>query len=125
VDQLRRTPELLVRLDRKRGETLSSQLEQQLREAVREGRLTPDTLLPSTRALAAQLGVSRGLVVGAYAQLGAEGYLVLRRGASPRVARSVGQPLVSPREPHEQPFRHNLRPDLPDFAAFPREEWSR
>jgi GntR family transcriptional regulator/MocR family aminotransferase len=125
VDHLSRTPELLVRLDRKRGGTLASQLERQLREAVREGRLKPETVLPSTRALAAQLGVSRGLVVGAYAQLGAEGYLVLRRGASPRVARSVGQPLVSPDEPHEQPFRHNLRPDLPDFAAFPREEWSR
>ncbi len=125
MDHLSRTPELLVRLDRQRSETLSSQLERQLREAVREGRLKPETVLPSTRALAGQLGVSRGLVVGAYAQLGAEGYLVLRRGASPRVARSVGQPLVSPREPHEQPFRHNLRPDLPDFAAFPREEWSR
>jgi len=125
VDQLSRTPELLVPLDRKLGETLSAQLERQLRAAIREGRLKPETTLPSTRALAAQLGVSRGLVVGAYAQLGAEGYLVLRRGSTPRVARAVGQPVVSRPEPHEQPPRYNLRPDLPDYAAFPREEWAR
>jgi len=125
MDQLSRTPELLVRLDRRSGETLSAQLERQLREAIREGRLKPGTVLPSTRALAAQLGISRGLVVGAYGQLGAEGYLVLRRGATPRVARAVSRPVVLEPEPHEQRPRYNLRPDLPDYAGFPREEWAK
>ena len=125
MDQLSRTPELLVRLDRRYGETLSAQLERQLREAIREGRLKPGTVLPSTRALAAQLGISRGLVVGAYGQLGAEGYLVLRRGATPRVARAVSRPVVLEPEPHEQRPRYNLRPDLPDYAGFPREEWAK
>jgi len=125
MDQLSRTPELLVRLERRSGETLSAQLERQLREAIREGRLKPGTVLPSTRALAAQLGTSRGLVVGAYAQLGAEGYLLLRRGAPARVAWAVGQPVVLAREPHEKRPRHNLRPDLPDYAGFPREEWTK
>ena len=50
---------------------------------------------------------------------------MLRRGSTPRIARAVGQPVVSRPEPHEQPPRYNLRPDLPDYAAFPREEWAR
>lgn len=125
MDQLSGGPELLVRIDRKAGETLSAQLERQLREAIREGRLRAGTTLPSTRGLAAQLGISRGLVVGAYAQLGAEGYLVLRRGATPRVTRQVGQPGASAPAPHEQPPKYNLRPDLPDYAGFPREAWVR
>ena len=81
------------------------------------------TALPSTRSLASQLGISRGLVVGAYAQFGAEGYLVLRRGAPPRVSRAVGHAPAPVREALEKPARHNLRPDLPDYAGFPREEW--
>jgi GntR family transcriptional regulator/MocR family aminotransferase len=115
--------ELLVELDRGRPQTLSSQLESQLRHAVRSGRLKSGTALPSTRELAAQLGISRGLVVGAYAQLGAEGYLLLRRGASPRVAPGVtGAPESSSPAADHRP-RHNLRPDLPDYAAFPRDKW--
>jgi GntR family transcriptional regulator/MocR family aminotransferase len=126
VDQLshsRAARELLVELDRRAPGTLSAQLERGLREAVRNGRLKPGSALPSTRALAAQLGVSRGLVVGAYAQLGAEGYLVLRRGASPRVASGVAAASEpAPQTQYHQP-RYNLRPDLPDFAAFPRDRW--
>lgn len=115
--------ELLLELDRAAPETLSSQLERRLREAVRNGRLTPGSSLPSTRALASQLGVSRGLVVGAYAQLGAEGYIVLRRGASPRVASAFAKASeASPRVPERRP-RYNLMPNLPDYAAFPREKW--
>ena len=85
---------------------------------MRTGRLKPGTPLPSTRALAAQLGISRGLVVGAYAQLGAEGYLLLRRGASPRVARVAASPEPAVAAQADQPA-HNLRPDLPDYARLP------
>src|SRR4051794_1384105 len=122
MDQLRQARELLVELDRSAPATLSAQLEGQLRDAVRSGRLKPGTTLPSTRALADQLGVSRGLVVGAYAQLGAEGYLLLRRGSSPRVARvaALPEPTVAAQADHPV---HNLRPDLPDYGAFPREKW--
>ena len=122
VDQSSQARELLLELDRSASETLSSQLEGQLRHAMRSGRLKPGTPLPSTRSLAAQLGVSRGLVVGAYAQLGAEGYLLLRRGASPRVARVAGSPEPAVTAQADQPL-HNLRPDLPDYSAFPREKW--
>ncbi len=122
VDQSSQARELLVELDRSAAATLSAQLEGQLRSAVRTGRLQPGTPLPSTRALAAQLGVSRGLVVGAYAQLGAEGYLLLRRGASPRVARIAVAPEPAAATRAHQPD-HNLRPDLPDYSAFPRDRW--
>ena len=123
LSQASSAPELLVELDRGAAETLSSQLERRLRAAVRSGRLKPGSTLPSTRALAAQLCISRGLVVAAYAQLGAEGYLVLRRGAAPRVARSItpGAEASRPQRSHGVP--HNLFPSLPDYAAFPREKW--
>uniref|UniRef100_UPI00202EAB42 GntR family transcriptional regulator n=1 Tax=Streptomyces sp. MSC1_001 TaxID=2909263 RepID=UPI00202EAB42 len=62
---------------RRRGRAL----QEALREAVRSGRLVAGTRLPSTRALAADLGVSRGLVTEAYEQLTAEGYLRSDRGA--------------------------------------------
>lgn len=117
--------EFLAGLDRSGSETLTRQLERQLRDAVRSGALRPGARLPSTRGLAAQLGVSRGLVVAAYAQLRAEGYLDLRQGAPPRVsatASAAGPPRPEARE--DRP-RFNLRPDLPDYSAFPREEWLR
>ena len=50
------------------GEPLRAQLERQLRDGVRSGRLRPGTRLPPTRTLATELGVSRGVVVEAYAQ---------------------------------------------------------
>jgi GntR family transcriptional regulator/MocR family aminotransferase len=115
--------ELLVELDRAAPETLSSQLERQLRDAVRSGRLRAGSSLPSTRALAAQLGASRGLVVSAYAQLGAEGYIVLRRGASPRVASAFTRASEPSPQAREQRAPYNLRPDIPDYAEFPREKW--
>ncbi|MFC8790961.1 MocR-like pyridoxine biosynthesis transcription factor PdxR [Streptomyces cinereoruber] len=62
---------------RRRGRAL----QEALREAVRSGRLAAGTRLPSTRELATDLGVSRGLVTEAYEQLTAEGYLRGRRGA--------------------------------------------
>ena len=114
---------MLVELDRSVREPLSLQLERTLREGVRRGTLRPGTPLPSTRSLAAELGVSRGLVVAAYAQLGAEGYLRLRRNAPPVVASGVGV-AAPPRTLAADPdWPHNLRPDLPDYGAFPRNEW--
>jgi len=58
-----------------------SGLERALRDAVRSGRLAPGARLPSTRALATELGLSRGTVSAAYDQLVAEGYLAARRGS--------------------------------------------
>lgn len=119
-----KAPELLVTLDRDRARgSLSAQLERELREAVRSGRLRARTELPSTRALAAELGISRGLVVAAYAQLSAEGYLRLRRNAPPLVADTVASRARARTLAADPNWRYNLRPDLPDYGAFPREEW--
>jgi Bacterial regulatory proteins, gntR family len=59
-------PELLLRLDRTLPEPLGSQLERELREAIRSGQLGTGERLPSSRALAGKLGVSRGLVLDCY-----------------------------------------------------------
>ena len=120
--------ELFVALDRASKTPLTRQLEAQLREAIKSGRLAAGQTLPSTRMLAEDLGVSRGLVIRVYAQLGSEGYLTLQQGANPRVG-TVGRPqpdLPSPVEPSAAPrFRHDLRPERPDVTQFPRREWLR
>ena len=82
-------PELLIELDRSGELPLHEQLERSLRENIRRGRLPAGTRLPSTRGLATELGVSRGVVTEAYGQLSAEGYLETRQGAAVRVARAV------------------------------------
>ncbi|MGW2303723.1 aminotransferase class I/II-fold pyridoxal phosphate-dependent enzyme [Streptomyces sp. NPDC001809] len=64
-------------------------LQEALRDAVRSRRLAAGTRLPSSRALAADLGVSRGLVTEAYEQLTAEGYLRSDRGAGTWVGEAV------------------------------------
>src|SRR5438045_4430280 len=67
--------DLLVELQRGKNLPLHEQLERTLREAIRTGRLHAGARLPSSRGLAAELGVSRGVVTAAYGQLAAEGYL--------------------------------------------------
>jgi GntR family transcriptional regulator/MocR family aminotransferase len=88
--------DLLLDLDAASGTTLRKRAEHALREAVRSGRLAPGARLPATRTLAAQLGVSRGVVVEAYAQLAAEGYLVTRRGGGTTVAAGAAGGLGAP-----------------------------
>src|ERR1700754_2293974 len=78
--------EMIVRLERGSGEPLRAQLERQLRESVRAGALREGPALPSSRALAVELGIARGVVTEAYSQLAAEGYLVSSQGAPTRVA---------------------------------------
>jgi GntR family transcriptional regulator / MocR family aminotransferase len=102
------------------------QIEDQLRQAIRSGALKPGVRVPSTRDLARQLGVSRGLVVNAYAQLGAEGYLVVRQGALPRVADVAAKEAPEVTEaPAAPPPRYDFRPSLPDVSMFPRDAWLR
>ena len=107
------------------GIPLRRQLEDALRVAIRSGRLTPGAVLPPSRDLAQQLGVSRGVVVGSYAQLAAEGYLAARRGSATRVARLPETVSPAPRAPRPVPqrYRYELRPGQPDFHAFPRARW--
>ncbi len=118
-------PELLLPLDRGLSEPLHRQLEHGLREAIRSGRLTCDTQLPSSRLLAEQLSVSRGVVVEAYEQLTAEGYLASRPGGTTLVACVTAPMAARPEPPPGTRYRFDFRPGRPDLAEFPRLEWLR
>ncbi|AZQ36916.1 PLP-dependent aminotransferase family protein [Streptomyces cyaneochromogenes] len=75
------------------GPGLRRGLTDALRDAVRTGRLAPGTRLPSSRSLAADLGIARNTVAEAYADLVAEGWLTARQGSGTRVAeRAVTSP---------------------------------
>lgn len=118
------SPELL--LPRWNGRGRRASLESHLRDSIRAGRLRPGARLPSSRALAAELGVSRRLVVEAYEQLAAEGYLVARPGSGTRVApgaRGGGGGAV---ESVPAPVSGiDLFPGTPDLSLFPRRAWGR
>ncbi|WP_329052994.1 PLP-dependent aminotransferase family protein [Streptomyces violaceus] len=107
------------------GPGLRRGLTDALREAVRSGRLTPGTRLPSSRALAADLGVARNTVADAYADLVAEGWLTARQGSGTRVAaRTVVPPTGTAPHPRARARpAYDLRPGSPDLASFPRAEW--
>ena len=127
VDETTQPVELLVSLQRDGDGTLGSQLEEQLRRAIRDGALRTGAEVPSTRDLARQLGVSRRIAVDAYAQLAAEGYLVLRQGVRPRVAQATGGTAAAGGEAEPAPAktRFDFRPSVPDVTAFPRQGWLR
>ncbi len=119
-------PEVLLTLDRARQVPLRAQLEDQFRQAIRSGRLGAGERVPSSRALARALGLSRGLVQDCYAQLQAEGYLVTRGGSATRVASGATRP-----EPARHPSpaaRPRLVADfasgVPDLALAPRQDWA-
>jgi GntR family transcriptional regulator/MocR family aminotransferase len=118
-------PEVLVELDRDGELPLHEQIERSLRAQIRAGRLPPGSQIPSTRALASTLGVSRGVVTEAYGQLAAEGYLATRQGAAVRVARVVHGVERPPAASLLRQFSYDFHPGLPDLAGFPREAWMR
>ncbi|MEU6065184.1 PLP-dependent aminotransferase family protein [Streptomyces sp. NPDC047082] len=101
-------------------------LQAALREAIRSGRLAPGTRLPSSRDLAADLGVSRGLVTEAYEQLTAEGYLRSDRGAGTWVGGSVraASPRARDLAPRSPGARADFVPGTPDLSLFPRAAWA-
>jgi len=94
-----------------------------LRDAVRSRRLTPGTMLPPSRSLAADLGLARNTVAEAYAELVAEGWLASRQGAGTWVVNVSGTGV--PARPRGIPVvpTHNLMPGSPDVSEFPRNAW--
>src|SRR5262252_7575146 len=92
----RRTLELPLAADRDGPEAMTAQLAGQLRDALADGRLAPGERLPSTRALAGLLGVSRTVITGAYTQLFTEGWLEGRHGSGTYVAQSAPDGLARP-----------------------------
>ncbi len=139
---------LPITLPRHGSRSLLSSLHNQLRTAILDGRLKPGVRLSSTRALAAEYGVSRNTVVAAYELLVSEGYVLTRRGSGTTVAESL------PRSPNRRgrvngvhsernldPFwrgrpvpahyclpavsRFSFQIGVPDPAGFPYETWRR
>jgi GntR family transcriptional regulator/MocR family aminotransferase len=122
-------------------------LARQLRLAVSDGRLPVGTRLPASRVLAAELGVSRGVVTEAYQRLSEDGHIAGRgRAGTTVVAAPADLPPTTPgsgdllppsdlfsTDPgvaifdsmRAAPARFDLSPGLPDLAAFPRAAWLR
>ncbi len=120
-------PELLLVLDRSRSEPLRVQLERELRDAIRSGRLAAGERLPSSRALAAELGLSRGLVLECYGQLQAEGFLTSRSGSATRVAANAVARVALPEHTAAAPAPRlavDFRAGVPDLTSFPRRDWA-
>ena len=127
-------PDVLLALDRARPEPLRVQLEGELRDAIRSGRLAAGERLPSSRAMAAELGISRGLVIECYSQLQAEGFLTSRTGSATRVAAGALAPAATtspspppaPAGPAPSPrLAVDFCPGVPDLMSFPRTDWAR
>lgn len=113
-----------------RPETGRHGLAEALRRAIRDGRLQPGGAVPSTRALARDLGLARGTVTRVYADLTAEGYLHTSQGAPTKV-NATGTPVVTSAGQGHGPacapwvpkVRWDLYPGRPDPSSFPRAAW--
>jgi GntR family transcriptional regulator/MocR family aminotransferase len=138
----------IIGLDASLPEPLHLQLARQVKSAVLEGRLAPKARLPSSRALAAGLGISRNTALSAIEQLKAEGYLEARQGSGLYVSEiglpDFARPLNASQPPagfqhriaqrwrqalarHHAPFPsvpRPFRPGAPDVKAFPYELWA-
>jgi len=102
---------LPLRLHRGAPTPLAVQLAGQVRDLVASGALTTGSRLPSSRALATDLGVARAVVEQAYDQLRAEGWLTSRRGSGTYVAALGRAPA------HRIPARHASAPPAPAAAG--------
>ncbi|HXZ81669.1 MAG TPA: PLP-dependent aminotransferase family protein [Terriglobales bacterium] len=151
---MKRAPLLLfapTALDPNSPAPLHRQLYEWYREAILNRQLRPGTRLPSTRALAAELNVSRIPILNAFEQLLAEGYIDSRVGAGTFVACSLPDDLSRPQRVHSPisarrsarkissyaktllsagaqpwaPIRGAFRVSLPEWHQFPFEDWGR
>src|SRR3954449_9697740 len=124
---------LAVDLDREARDALHRQIETSLRDRIRCGALPAGVALPASRVLADELGVSRGVVVEAYAQLVAEGYLTSRSGSYTQVAprAAATSPAATNAVRGSDGPRPPRRPAVDfgygrgDLQAFPRAVWLR
>ena len=127
-------PDLPVTLDRGAG-PLRTQIQDQLRAAIRDRRLGAGERLPSTRRLADLLGVSRGTVVDVYEQLLAEGYVDAAVGSGTRVAampaggsvrQAAGVVATSSSRPavSSPPTVADFEYGIPDLGSVPLTAWS-
>jgi GntR family transcriptional regulator/MocR family aminotransferase len=125
--------DLPLSVERDGKEPMSAQLVGQLRAAMGEGRLAAGERLPSSRALAGLLGVSRTVVTEAYEQLYAEGWLEGRHGSGTYVTEGVAAaPTPKPQKARTKPLRRaaspdeiDLRPGMAWIGALDTPAWRR
>ncbi|MBC9727094.1 PLP-dependent aminotransferase family protein [Streptomyces sp. TRM68367] len=116
-----------VKVSRASSEPLTSQIQTAVKREIREGVLRPGTRLPSSRALAEDLRVSRSVVVEAYGQLIAEGFLEAVQGSGTRVAGHLAPVPVVPTlldEGRVPAVRWDLRTGGAVTGHFPHREWA-
>src|SRR6266446_5189896 len=85
----------VIAVDRRATKPLHKQIYDGFREGILERRLRPGQQVPSTRALASELGLSRIPILSAYSQLLAEGYFESRSGSGTFVSTSLPEQLTS------------------------------
>ncbi|MGI9114573.1 MAG: hypothetical protein DLM52_06525 [Chthoniobacterales bacterium] len=94
----------MIRLDRSAQEPLHQQLYRQVRDELTSGTFTYNSSrLPSSRTLAADLGIARLTVKAAFEKLHAEGYLKARKGSGTFVAESLPETFLSSDKPKSAP----------------------
>src|SRR5699024_3557710 len=122
---------LPLALDAQQAMPIPTQLTAQIRQLIAEQVLSPGDHIPSTRALAKQLGVSRGSVVTAYDELAAEGYIVTAHGSgttiNPGVHQSKPQELETPEtqltNTAKDHYHINLDTGVPDTSTLINSDW--
>lgn len=115
--------DVFLELDLRRGQ-LRRNLRGAIREAIQDGRLVTGTRLPSSRRLATDLQVSRGVVADTYDQLTAEGYLETQPRQAPLVAGVGAAPPIA-EEPSRPTWAVDFIATTPDVELFPRRAWIR
>jgi GntR family transcriptional regulator/MocR family aminotransferase len=120
--------EIPIELDRQSPVSLAAQVANQLRAAILKGLLQPEHTLPATRRLAAELGVSRGVVVRAFEQLSGEGFLEGSGAGGTRVAVRPdiqSRPFIERRPSSSPPHSDliDLTPGRPSASPFTHREW--
>lgn len=112
---------------------LEGQVYREMRDRILSGHIAAGQRLPSTRALAASLGLARSTIVNAYERLKAEGYLEATTGSASRVALlsmspfgvSHAPPLPPPAAAAPTAHEMLLEPGVPDLSDFPHAVWAR
>ena len=121
-------------VDRDAPAPLTRQISDGLKSMILSGTLAPGSRMPSTRQLSVELAVSRNIVLDAFDQLMAEGYLEARVGSGTFVAPGARfetremPDLSAIRAVGFRPFHTDLvdfRSGLPDLARFPVRTWLR
>jgi GntR family transcriptional regulator / MocR family aminotransferase len=115
--------DVFLDIDLRRG-YLRRNLRSALREAIQQGRLVAGTRLPSSRRLAADLRVSRGVVADTYDQLAAEGYLAVTERQAPIVS-AVAPPAPTLIATERPTWPVDFVATTPDVELFPRRAWLR